>query len=97
MCQVKQRLQQQAFRNAVFVRYSKRSVVTKCTVEALLEAAHVRGRDWQAGDNTGDDGIPLRVDIHRAYDQGLITIDDNHCIRDINPDLMEQYRQYIEP
>lgn len=96
MTQVKQRLCQRAFRNAVFARHGKRCVVTDCAVEGLLEAAHLRGRDWQAGENAGDDGIPLRVDIHRAYDQGLITLDENHQIRFLHPDLLLQYGRYLQ-
>ncbi|TSA10006.1 MAG: HNH endonuclease [Comamonadaceae bacterium] len=94
MSQVKQRLQQQVFRNDVFARHGKQCIVTKCKVEALLEAAHLDGRVWEEGDNTGDDGIPLRVDIHRAYDRGLITLDDEHRVSYIAPELMEQYGQF---
>lgn len=94
MSQVKQWLQQQSFRSKVFARHGKQCVVTKCKVEALLEAAHLHGRVWHAGDNTGDDGIPLRVDIHRAYDHRLITVDDEHRVSGIAPELLEQYGQY---
>jgi putative restriction endonuclease len=94
MTEVKQRLQQRAFRTAVFARHGKRCIVTGCDVEELLEAAHLAGRNWQDGNNTGTDGIPLRVDIHRAYDKGLIVLDENHRICHINPALEAQYQQY---
>jgi hypothetical protein len=94
MTQVKQRLHQRAFRAAVFARHGKKCVVTGCDVEALLEAAHLDGSNWQDGHNTAADGIPLRVDIHRAYDNGLLTLDKHHRIIDLDPTLERQYGQY---
>ncbi|WP_196483802.1 HNH endonuclease [Burkholderia vietnamiensis] len=94
MTQVKQRLHQRAFRAAVFARHGKKCVVTGCDVEELLEAAHLDGSNWQDGHNTAYDGIPLRVDIHRAYDKGLITLDNHHRISEIEPALEQQYGQY---
>lgn len=94
MTQVKQRLHQRAFRAAVFARHGKTCVITGCDVEELLEAAHLDGSNWQEGDNTAADGIPLRVDIHRAYDKGLLTLDGDHRIVDLDPALERQYGQY---
>lgn len=94
MTQVKQRLHQRAFRAAVFARHGKKCVVTGCDVEALLEAAHLDGSKWQDGRNTAADGIPLRVDIHRAYDNGLLTLDEHHRISRLDPTLERQYGQY---
>lgn len=94
MAQVKQRLHQRAFRAAVFARHGKKCVVTGCNVEALLEAAHLDGRIWQDGQNTAADGIPLRVDIHRAYDNGLLTLDEHHRIINLDPTLERQYGQF---
>ncbi|UTV60009.1 HNH endonuclease [Burkholderia arboris] len=94
MTQVKQRLHQRAFRSAVFARHGRKCVVTGCDVEALLEAAHLDGNMWQDGRNTGADGIPLRVDIHRAYDNGLLTLDEQYRISSLDPTLERQYGQY---
>ncbi|WP_371142425.1 HNH endonuclease [Burkholderia cepacia] len=94
MAQVKQRMHQRAFRAAVFAHHGKKCMVTGCDVEELLEAAHLDGRNWQEGENTAADGVPLRVDIHRAYDRGLLKLDENFQIVDIAPALEEQYRQY---
>lgn len=95
MAQIKQRLRQRTFRAAVFARHGRRCMITGCDVEELLEAAHLHGRNWQNGENTGIDGIPLRVDIHRAYDRGLLELDENHRILNIDPSLESQYRQYL--
>lgn len=94
VAQIKQRLHQRAFRAAVFAQHGKKCVVTGCDVEELLEAAHLDGCNWQAGDNTAADGIPLRVDIHRAYDRGLLKLDENFQIVDLAPALEGQYKQY---
>ncbi|WP_241292100.1 HNH endonuclease [Burkholderia stabilis] len=94
MSTIKQRRHQQAFRAAVFARHGKACMVTQCNVEELLEAAHLTGSNWQDGDNTADHGIPLRVDIHRAYDRGLLTLDRNHQIDHLDATLEEQYGQY---
>lgn len=94
MAQIKQRLHQRAFRAAVFARHGKACMVTGCDVEGLLEAAHLDGSNWQDGDNTAADGIPLRVDIHRAYDKGLLTLDQDYRIVELDPALERQYGQY---
>jgi len=94
MAQVKQRLQQRAFRSAVFALHGKKCVVTGCNVEGLLEAAHLRGSNWQDGDNTAAHGIPLRVDIHRAYDKELLTLDQHHRIDHLDPSLELQYGHF---
>lgn len=95
--QTKRRLQQAAFRLAVFGHHGIRCKVTQCTVPQLVEAAHLRGRSWERGDNGPGDGIPLRVDVHRAYDQGLIELDENHRLRSVSADLLIQYGQYLHP
>ncbi|PQV51807.1 HNH endonuclease [Paraburkholderia sp. BL21I4N1] len=97
LAQIKQRLQQKAFRKAVFGFLGARCVVTGCTAEALLEAAHLKGRRWETGDNSERDGIPLRADVHRAYDAGLIGLDRNHRLIKIDPSLMAEYGQYLQP
>ncbi|WP_321960056.1 HNH endonuclease signature motif containing protein [Paraburkholderia sp. J7] len=94
MVEVKQRLHQRAFRAAVFAYHGVRCKVTGCTVDALLEAAHLVNHSWQDGDNSRDDGIPLRVDIHRAYDNGMIRFDDNYQVIYLDESLLEEYGKY---
>ncbi|TFE38147.1 HNH endonuclease [Paraburkholderia dipogonis] len=93
--EIKQRLQQKAFRKAVFDHHRARCVVTGCDVSELLEAAHLNDRCWENGDNGALDGIPLRVDLHRAYDAGLITLDSQHRIVELDERLREVYGQYL--
>lgn len=72
--QVEVRTQQAAFRLAVFRACEGRCVVTGCDVPEALETAHLSGRDWRAGQNTAEDGILLRRDLHTLYDSGLLAI-----------------------
>ena len=68
---------------------------TFCQVEALLDAAHLPGTNWANGDNSPDDGIPLRVDLHRALDASLIRLDTQHRLIYVDPDLEAEYGQYV--
>jgi len=95
MAEVKIRLQQSAFRKAVFTKYQDRCVISGCKVQALLEAAHLPGKSWQKGDNGPDDGIPLRADLHRALDAELIRLNAVHELVYIDPSLHSEYGQYI--
>lgn len=94
MAWVRQRIEQAAFRERVFELHGKRCKVTGCRVLTLLEAAHLKGRDWMQGNNDGSDGIPLRVDIHRAYDAGLLTLNEQHQLAWLHDDLMDEYSKY---
>jgi hypothetical protein len=65
------RPEQEAFRLAVMEAYEGRCAVTDCDEVSVLEAAHLRS--WR-GSNTVNDGVLLRVDIHRLFDTGRLTI-----------------------
>lgn len=69
--------------------------ITGCRVPELLEVAHLRGRNWQDGHYAATDGIPLRVDLHRAYDRGLIELDAQHRLVAVADKLCEQYVEYL--
>ncbi|PMS35581.1 hypothetical protein C0Z20_16905 [Trinickia symbiotica] len=55
----------------------------------------MHGRNWRDGHNPAEDGIPLRVDLHRAYDRGLMQFDDEHRLIAVSPDLRGPYGQYL--
>ncbi len=93
MREVKQRTKQQEFRNAVFAHHGARCKVTGCSVAELLEAAHLEGRNWER-DNDAKDGIPLRVDVHRAYDSSLIKLDSEFAVSFMDESLLGQYGKY---
>lgn len=60
-----------AFWKAVLGRHGIRCEIIGCVEPALLDVAHLPGRDWKLGHNTAADGIPLRADMRRALDAGL--------------------------
>ena len=61
---------QRRFRERLMNAYSGRCAVTGCAVPELLEAAHLM--PWRIA----DEGVLLRVDIHRMIDRGLADITD---------------------
>lgn len=74
--EVQIRQEQAAFRRAVFAAYDGRCAVSGCDIPEALEAAHLRGRNWRAGQNEATDGILLRRDLHTLYDRGLLELSD---------------------
>lgn len=65
---------QRDFRSALLERYGAVCCVTGCEIERLIEAAHIipyRG----AQTNDQDNGLLLRVDIHRLFDEYLVSIE----------------------
>jgi len=61
------------FRKALLNAYERRCAVTGCTMEDVLEAAHIipyKGDDT----NRCDSGLLLRADIHTLFDLGLLWI-----------------------
>jgi hypothetical protein len=65
---------QAAFRQQLLHVYSSRCAVTGCTIEAVLEAAHITPY-LGAGTNVTCNGILLRADIHSLFDLKLLWID----------------------
>jgi hypothetical protein len=62
------------FRNRVLQEYSNRCAVSGTTSTQALEVAHIVPYYGPESDDV-QNGIPLRVDIHRLFDRGLIRID----------------------
>ena len=70
---------QRDFRTLLWERYGGACCVTGCTIERLVEAAHIvpyRGNQTDGEDN----GLLLRVDIHRLFDEHLVAIDPDRLI-----------------
>lgn len=95
MALVKVRLQQQRFRDLVFEHHGAQCIITGCKVPALLDAAHLPGKSWEKGDNKATDGIPLRVDLHRALDHKLIRLDKQLRLIYLAPSLRAEYGHYL--
>lgn len=70
------RPEQAAFRKRVGDAWRWRCAITGETVQEVLEAAHLPGSSWRAGDNAATDGILLRADLHCLLDAGLMHIEN---------------------
>ncbi len=68
--EVEVRMRQQAFRMRVGDRCNWRCVVSGTQVRAVLDAAHLPGRNWRI-ENAAEDGVLVRTDLHRLLDRGL--------------------------
>ena len=66
--EIPERPSQRSFRERLMRDYRGRCAVTGIAVPELLEAAHLM--PWRVG----DEGILLRVDLHRMIDRGLAEI-----------------------
>lgn len=91
---------QPKFRRELLKVYGGKCVVTDCSVEAVLEAAHIApylGSD----SNVVQNGLLLRADIHTLFDLGLFKIRANGTIRlheKLSGTVYEQYQgQAIRP
>ena len=62
------------FREAMFVVFGGACCITKCNEKTVLEAAHITPYMGHHS-NILDNGLLLRVDVHRLFDNFLITID----------------------
>lgn len=74
--QVKQRLHQSSFREAVITAYNGRCALSGLPEQLLLDAAHiVADKDERLGQPVVPNGIPLSKIHHAAFDAHLIGID----------------------
>lgn len=71
---VRPRLGQGAFRAMVTEAYGRRCAVTGEKTLPVLEAAHVQPYA-EGGPHDVSNGLLLRSDLHRLYDQGYVTVD----------------------
>ena len=79
--QVKQRLHQASFREAVITAYRGRCALSGLREPVLLDAAHIiEDRNEQLGQPVVQNGIPLAKTHHAAFDAQLIGIDPDFKI-----------------
>ncbi len=67
---------QPAFRATLLEAYGCRCVITGCSVEDVLEAAHITPYFGGTTNHTSN-GLLLRADLHTLFDCGLLAIDPN--------------------
>ena len=84
---------QAEFRRKVFKRLNARCLITGCTSEISLEAAHI----VPVANNGVDEewnGLPLRADIHRLFDANLICIDAESLCVGVADEVAKDYGEY---
>ncbi|MFC1861250.1 HNH endonuclease [Chloroflexota bacterium] len=77
---IKSRQRQVQFRQEVLKAYEYRCSITGEKCLDVLEAAHIQPYLGEESNHI-QNGIPLRMDLHRLFDTGLITIDGNYRIQ----------------
>jgi putative restriction endonuclease len=83
----KDRKGQSRFRLDVLRNYGRRCCISDDGVEELLEAAHIQPYINESS-NHPQNGLCLRVDLHRLFDDGLITLLEDMTIR-VSPQLSQ--------
>jgi putative restriction endonuclease len=73
---VRPRLGQGAFRVLVTDAYERRCAVSGEKTLPILDAAHIRSYA-DGGEHEGSNGILLRTDIHKLFDLGYVTVDED--------------------
>jgi putative restriction endonuclease len=81
----KDRKSQSAFRLQVLHNYSFRCAVVGEPIVELLEAAHIQPYVDERS-NHPQNGICLRVDLHRLFDEGLLSVSDQFVLQ-VSPKL----------
>ena len=74
---------QSRFRKALITLYDSRCAFTKTNEETVLEACHIISHA-KTGDNSLDNGLLLRSDIHVLFDEHLVTLANDGvrlCVR----------------
>jgi putative restriction endonuclease len=74
---VRPRLGQGAFRVVVTDAYARRCAVSGEKTLPILDAAHIRSYA-DGGEHEGSNGLLLRTDIHKLFDLGYVTVDQDH-------------------
>lgn len=75
------------FRQAALDRYSRKCAISGCSVEAVLEAAHIVPYR-NMGTNVPDNGLLLRGDLHTLFDLQLLRIDPKTLKVILHEDLL---------
>jgi putative restriction endonuclease len=75
----KERKGQAAFRRDILKIYDNSCSITEIKQKEVLEAAHIQGYINEESNNV-QNGICLRVDIHKLFDNGLISINSDYRV-----------------
>jgi putative restriction endonuclease len=90
---VTERKGQGNFRAIITTAYSNKCCISNETTPELLEAAHIQPY-FDENSNHVKNGLLLRVDLHKLYDNGLLYIDETFKIH-ISPEVKSEYYQKL--
>lgn len=91
--EVNQRKGQGVFKGKLLKAYNNKCCISGETCPELLEAAHIQ-RYLDEDSNHVQNGIILRVDLHRLLDSGLLTIDENYIVHISKNMASESYSKF---
>ena len=92
---VKARPGQAEFRAALCARYGKACMVTACSIDGLVEAAHIVPYRVNA-DHNPSNGLLLSADIHTLFDLHLLGIEPELLEISIHPDAEREGYGYLK-
>ncbi|MDO5610754.1 MAG: HNH endonuclease [Pseudomonadota bacterium] len=87
---IAQRQGQGQFRSKLFAAYNSQCAISKTSVRAVLDAAHIHpylGRD----SNSVNNGLLLRTDLHTLFDLFLIFVSPDAYVVSVSPELRCSY------
>ncbi len=90
---VKQRKGQGQFKGKILKAYNNKCCITGETCPELLEAAHIQPYLTELSNHI-QNGILLRVDLHRLYDNGLLFIDKDYIVHISSLIIGDDYLKY---
>ena len=85
---------QDEFRDALIKIYGAKCIITGCHVEKAIEAAHIIPYNGLHSHHLAN-GLLLRVDLHRLFDNHLLTIHPETRKVLIAPELMSSYKEIL--
>lgn len=88
-----QRDGQAEFRRLVLERFDNRCLVSGCGVTVVLEAAHIVPVA-NGGTDDVENGIPLRADLHRLFDEGQLQIDPDTWRVTVDESACNHYKKF---
>ena len=87
--EIAKRIRQAEFRDEILLNYSERCSITNETTKGVLEAAHIQNY-INAESHHPQNGILFRVDFHKLFDIGLISISDDYKLI-VSPKVNSNY------
>lgn len=85
---------QPRFRENVLDAYGRRCAITGCSLEWVLQAAHISPWNGKKSNHVSN-GLPLRADIHTLFDLGMIRIDPDSRTVSVSSSLEgSEYAQF---